>query len=138
MPAPVYAPAYNARIKFGANYLTATTAQLRTTLGTFDTDNTEGGIFSEFGIDKVTIELTCTVAVSDLNAANIPKLGASATVEWQETMTGGVTHSGSGQITELTKNGGGRGGYTFNMTIRFIGEVTNLLDASIYTPPEEP
>jgi hypothetical protein len=127
-------PAYNARVLHDGTYLQCTTAKLNCALSEFSTDNTEGGPFHEEGVDIVTTGITATIPVSAENVDTLPKIGALVECAWEERV-GGDAKEGWGRVKTLSPSGGGKGGYTYEISIGFTGEVTNVVDPAFYTAP---
>lgn len=122
MAQPAWIAAKSVTMTYNGTNLSATDCEYSHEIGEVDVTNLNSAGNYEFITDIKKRQLRGTI-VNDSNALVTLTLGSQVTASY--TATGGVTHSGTAAITNLSERGGPRGAYTWNFTCVFTGAVTN-------------
>jgi hypothetical protein len=120
MAATVYKPAHNAAVAYSGVTYKCATASIEEQIEEFETTNTESNGAYEFGLGVRSISMTFECPVVD-TTGNVPAVGTFATATWSDGIS---SYSGDGALTQVSRRGGGRGGFTFSGTLKFTGAVT--------------
>jgi hypothetical protein len=88
-------------------------------IGEFDTSNTEGDGYEEFGVDLRSTQVRFT-SPQEEGVASLA-IGALVDIAFED---GDDAYEGSGRILTKTRKGGGRGGYDIDYTAKFSGALT--------------
>jgi hypothetical protein len=121
--ADVWKPAYDAKLKYNAAAVAASSVEFQENLGEFDTTNTESAGDYEFGVDVTTRKLRWTTPVKV--GAVLPALKDLCDAIYSD---GIDVFTGKARITSRNRKGGGKGGYTIDYEATFTGTVTKTAD----------
>jgi hypothetical protein len=115
----VWKPARALKLTHEAEPRRCKTLEIAESIGEFDTSNTEGDGYEEFGVDLRSTPVRWTEPQEE----GVPSLaiGALVAMAFED---GDDSYEGMARILGKTRKGGGRGGYDIDYSGKFSGALT--------------